>query len=122
MSNEKNTKSYIQSRLKSFVYAYHGWKELYKEPNFKIHLFATTAVIVAGIIRQLDAMRWVAIVFAIGLVLVSEALNTCIEKLCDYACKKQPAPEIKNIKDIAAMAVLIAAIISIVIAVLVFRV
>ncbi len=120
MDNEENSKNYIQSRLKSFVYAYHGLKQLYKEPNFKIHVFATIVVIAAGIIRQINTMRWIAIVFAIGLVLVSEALNTCIEKLCDFACEKKHSPEIKNIKDIAAMAVLIAAIISMVIAVFVF--
>jgi diacylglycerol kinase len=56
-------------------------------------------------------MEWIAIIFAIGIVVVSEMLNTAIEKLTDMV-----SPEInqkaKVVKDLAAGAVLIASIVA----------
>jgi diacylglycerol kinase len=47
-------------------------------------------------------------------------LNTSIEKLCDYSCENKFHPAIKVIKDVSAAAVLIAAFVSVAIAVIVF--
>ena len=109
------------SRRKSLSFAINGLKELIvQEPNAKIHLAATAAAIIAGIAQQIEPMQWAAITFAIALVWIAEAINTCIEKLCDFSSGHKWYPEIKIIKDIAAAGVLIAAIVSIVIAALVF--
>ena len=54
-----------------------------------------------------------------GLVWVTEILNTCLEKLADFITLEQH-PHIKYIKDLAAGAVLVAAIIAVVTGLLIF--
>ena len=118
---ESNKSMSVRSRKNSFAYAFSGLLQLFKqEPNVKLHALATIAAITAGIARHINSMQWTAIVFAIGLVWITEALNTCIEKLCNLWCENKWHPEIKIIKDIAASAVLIAAVVSISIGIIVF--
>jgi diacylglycerol kinase len=119
MDHEKTTS--LNSRRKSFSYAFNGLRLIFKqEPNFKLHTVAAAVVIIAGIIRHIHTRQWMAIVFAIGLVWITEAINTCIEMLCNFSCENKFHPEIKVIKDIAAAAVLISAVVSVVIGVIVF--
>jgi diacylglycerol kinase len=109
------------SRKNSFYYAFSGLRSIFKqEPNVRLHALATVAAITAGCFRHITKGEWLAIVVAIGLVWITEALNTCIERLCDFACDNKIDPAIKVIKDIAAGAVLIAATIAVIIAVIVF--
>ena len=111
----------IRSRSKSFSYATNGLLQLFRqEPNVKLHALATVAVTIAGFVRHIGHWQWVAIVFAIGIVWITEAVNTCIEKLCDFCCDNKFHPAIKIIKDISAAAVLVAAMVSIATAVIVF--
>ncbi len=116
----KNKNMSYKSRYYSFVYAISGLKLLLAEPNVKIHFLATVVVIIAGYLKHLSSNQWIAISLAISIVWITEALNTCTEKLCDFACDNQIHPSIKIIKDIAAGAVLIAALTSCAIAVIIF--
>lgn len=103
----------LHARLQSMGYAVSGIKTLFSgEPNAKLHLLATVGVIIAGILQHLSKYEWVAIIVAIAIVWIAEAMNTALEKLCDFACNKAYYSEIKIIKDIAAGAVLIAALCS----------
>lgn len=86
----------------------------------RIHLAATIVVIIAGCIRHLDAKEWIAICIAIGLVWITEALNTAVEMMCDLFGRNMYHPAIKVIKDISAAAVLIAALVSVAVAGFVF--
>lgn len=109
-----------RSRYNSFGYALKGLLSLIRqEPNMQIHAAVAIMVIIAGIIRHLSALQWVAISIAIGLVLVCEAFNTGIEMLCDLYTKEYNQ-SVKMIKDIAAAGVLIASIVSVVIGIFVF--
>jgi len=104
----------VRARRNSFAYAWAGLVQLFKlEPNAKLHALATLLAIAAGIARHITVMQWSAIVFAIGLVWITEALNTCIEKLCNLWCDNKWHPEVKIIKDIAAGAVLVATLASV---------
>ena len=116
---KKNTFS-LQARALSFCHAFSGLKQLFKEPNMRIHIIATVAVIAAGIIRNIHRYQWMAILVSIALVWITEAFNTCVEMLCDYACDNKWHPVIKTIKDISAAAVLIAAILSVVVGTIIF--
>lgn len=119
MEYKKN--SGFTSRKNSFYYAFNGLARIFREePNAKLHALATVLAITAGYFRHIGKTDWLFIVAAIGLVWITEALNTCIEKLCDFACNNQWHPTIKIIKDISAGAVLLASIVSVVIAVIVF--
>lgn len=63
--------------------------------------------------------EWLAILLCIGLVIVVEILNTCIEKLCDlYSTEKNE--KIKYIKDLAAGGVLFASLIALTVGILIF--
>ncbi|MBC7552909.1 MAG: diacylglycerol kinase family protein [Taibaiella sp.] len=111
---------HIPTRLKAFGYALNGLRALWREPHIKLHCIAGIVAIVAGCIKTLDHLHWIAIFIAISLVWIAEALNTAIEKLCDFACNHQLSPAIKKIKDISAAAVLLAAILSVSIAIFTF--
>ncbi len=119
MNQQKNIS--LKSRKKSFSYAIHGIVALVKrEPNAKLHALASIVAVSAGIIRHISHWQWAMLAVAIGLVWITEALNTCIEKLCDFCCDNRIHPAIKIIKDISAAAVLIAAVVSIVVGTIIF--
>jgi diacylglycerol kinase len=119
--NTNNKNMSPTSRAKSFTYATNGlWQLLRQEPNAKLHAIATVVVLAAGIVRHIQLWQWIALVFAIGLVWITEALNTCIEKLCDFCCDNKFHPAIKIIKDISAAAVLLAAGVSLAVAFIIF--
>ena len=119
MKPEKSIK--IKSRINSFRYAFQGLRHLVgKEPNMLIHFVAAILVVIAGFVRNLNGMQWVAVLIAISLVMISEMFNTCIETLCDLYSKNEYHPAIKIIKDISAGGVLIAAIVSVIIGIIVF--
>ncbi len=110
----------FQKRIKSFTYAFRGIMSLVnKEHNARIHLVILVLVIVAGLIFKLGTHEWMAVVFASGLVFVSELLNTAIEKLADEVDPKWNE-RIGHVKDFAAGAVLVSAIVAIIIGALVF--
>ena len=103
-------------RVESFKYAWEGLLHLVQEePNARIHLVAAIAAVLCGWYFGIDKSEWLVIVLCIGIVLITEAINTAIENVCDYI---SPAyhDKIKIIKDLSAAAVLISAVISIIIA------
>lgn len=100
----------IHARARSFGYAARGLRQLVaREHNAWIHLAATLAVTPAGLALRLGPSDWRWLVVAAALVWMTEAVNTAIEALCDHL---HPGfdPAIGRIKDMAAGAVLVAAI------------
>jgi diacylglycerol kinase (ATP) len=79
------------------------------QQNAWIHLTATIVVVGAGIFLRLDRNEWIWIILAIMSVWAAEALNTAFEYLAD-AANPTFHPLIEKAKDVAAGAVLIAAI------------
>ena len=101
--------SWARGRLRSFTFAFGGIGFLLRaEPNMRIHLAASIAVVVAGVWLQIDVSDWRWIIAAIAMVLTAEALNTGVEQACNAVGREYRA-EIKAAKDVAATAVLIAA-------------
>ena len=108
------------SRVKSFRLAAKGILTMLRyEHNAWLHMLATVLVCTAGIYFGLDNHDWCWIVLAIGSVWMAEALNTALELLADVA-SPDFHPLVEKAKDVAAGAVLIASIGSVVIAMLVF--
>lgn len=89
------------------------------ERNAKIHLVITVSVVIAGFVFGITRIEWLIILLCIGIVLVAEALNTAIEKLGN-AISSDKNRLIKSAKDIAAGAVLLAAITAAIIGGLIF--
>lgn len=118
--NVKNEKFSITKRFKSFGYAFNGLKILFKEEhNARIHLLATIIVIGLAWFFKISSLEWIAILFAVGFVIVTEILNTAIENVSDFISPEKH-DAIKKIKDLSAGAVLISSIIALVIGVIVF--
>jgi len=110
----------IGDRLKSFKFAFNGIRILFvKEHNAWIHLAAALSVIISGIGFKISISEWVAVIFAIGLVFTSEAINTSIEKLSDFVSPEKQK-SIKEVKDLAAAGVLISSITALLIGLFVF--
>ncbi|MDD3738931.1 MAG: diacylglycerol kinase family protein [Lentimicrobiaceae bacterium] len=104
----------------SFKYALNGILLLFKRHrNFKIQFTIGILVVICAFIFKVSVYQWIAVLLCIGLVLSLEAINTVLEIIMD---KIQPeyCDTIKTAKDIAAGAVLIAAVISAVIGLIIF--
>lgn len=106
--------------FKSFGYALKGlYLALRAELNMRIHALAILVVTVVGIFLSLTAIEWAIIALTIGFVLAMELVNTAIEELVDLVSPEHN-PQAGKIKDIAASAVLVAAIVAVVVAVYIF--
>ncbi len=106
-------------RLQSFKFAFRGLFALLKtQPNARVHLLATIAVIIAGVLLHISAAEWCWLVLAMVAVWVAEALNTAIEQLADVVSPNFH-PAIARAKDLAAAGVLLAALGAVVIGALV---
>jgi diacylglycerol kinase len=100
----------VRKRLQSFRYAFQGLADLFRsQPNARIHLVAATAVVIAGFYFQVSRLEWMALILCIALVWALEAVNTALEYLTDLISPGQH-PLAGKAKDVAASAVLIAAI------------
>jgi diacylglycerol kinase (ATP) len=110
----------IAGRLRSFAYAGRGVRTLLvSQHNAWIHASATAGVVVAGVATRLERLEWLALVIAIVLVWMAEAINTAFEFLCDVA-SPDFHPLVARAKDVAAAAVLICAAGALVTALFVF--
>lgn len=115
-----NEKFSVKARLKSFVYAWAGIIRFFRtEHNAQIHLAVTIVVIFLSFLLKINKTETVAVVFSIAFVWVTEMINTAIEKAMDFITVERH-PQIRNVKDMAAGAVLVAAIVAVVIGGIVF--
>ncbi len=109
-----------RSRFGSFRFAFKGLLALLKdEHNSRIHLLSALAVIAAGIVLKISMPEWCLIIIVIGLVFMAELLNTALEEMSDII-DPEWNEKIRKVKDYAAAAVLISAIVSVVVGGLIF--
>jgi diacylglycerol kinase len=107
-------------RLKSLAHALRGVDYIVRtQPNARLHLLAAVLVCAAGVYVGLGRAEWLWVSVAIALVWSAEAFNTALEQLAD-ALHPARDPGIGRAKDVAAAAVLIAALGAAVIGLLVF--
>jgi len=108
------------ARARSFGYAFRGVVTLLAtQHNAWLHAAATVAVVALGVALGVSRIEWALLILAIALVWTAEGLNTALEWLCDVAAPEYN-PLVKKAKDVAAAAVLLAAIGSALIGLLVF--
>ena len=97
----------ISQFFQSVKHAIRGIYCLLSERHFRYHLAAAILVIGVGFYIGLSTMEWCLVAIAISIVMITEGINTAIERCVDLA-----SPEwhllAKDAKDIAAGAVLIA--------------
>ncbi len=111
---------FIKGRLRSVKFALKGmWLLLTTEDSIKAQSFFAFLIIIAGFYFDISATEWMLQLLAIGMVLVAESLNTAIEKVADFI-HPDYHEKIGFIKDIAAGAPGFAAIISLIIAAIIY--
>ena len=94
------------------------WTMLKTQQNAWTHCCATVVVVGMGFFLDVGLEDWRWLVLAISLVWVAEALNTAFEFLADVV-SPEFHPQVKHAKDVAAGAVLIAAMGAVIIGLLV---
>ena len=106
--------------IRSFAYAWNGLRICFAtEQNFRIHTLLTIVAVIFAIVFKISAIEWIATGFCIAFVIAMEMINTTIEKLCDMV-HQDVHPGIKKVKDIAAGAVLVSAIFSLITGLIIF--
>jgi len=112
--------SALKRRLASFRYAGRGVAAMLRsEPNARFHAAAAAAAVAAGLAFGIERVEWLAIALAIGGVLAAEAFNTAFEALCDLTSPARH-PLVERAKDVAAGAVLLAALAALAVGIIVF--
>jgi diacylglycerol kinase (ATP) len=86
--------------------------------NMRIHLIVTVGVLVGSVLLDLSKLEMIAVLVAIMFVLVTELINSAVEAVVDMLTD-QYDPRAKAAKDLAAGAVLLAAVNSLVVAYLI---
>lgn len=106
--------------VRAFRYAFRGLVDLFRtQSNARFHVGAALAAVSAGYWLDISRLEWVAAVLCIAVVLALEAVNTALEYLTDLVSPDYH-PLAGKAKDVAAGAVLVAAIGAAVVGCLIF--
>ena len=106
--------------IKSFGYALQGIYVATREQlNIRIHFLAVAVVTMAGLFFHIMPYEWCLIVICFGMVLTAELINSAIENLVDLVSPDHHHLAGK-VKDIAAGAVLVSAIATVIVSLFVF--
>lgn len=112
--------SFLVNRLKSVGYAFKGALYLVKtESSIKIQLCIAIGITIAGFCFNISKTEWLIQIVCIGLVMSLEGMNTAVEYLSDFIHPDRHK-SIGRIKDIAAGAVFIAAVITTIVALIIY--
>lgn len=112
----KPKSGFFSGRLKSIKFALRGlWILITTEDSIKIQLFFGIIATFLGFYFSISNIEWMLQTLVIGLVLVAESANTAIEKIADFI-HPEYHKEIEIIKDVAAGIPTFAALISLIIA------
>lgn len=105
----------------SVKHALEGVQTILKEErNMRNHAALGIIPLLMGWYFRINALEWIAIIFCIFLVIIMEFLNTIFETVVDMVTDYEFHPLAKKAKDIAAGAVLVTAVFSLIIAAVIF--
>lgn len=109
----------LARRVRSFGHAFGGIGIMFGEPSFRIQLGAGVIVLIAAAVFRVSAAEWLALILVSLAVLVMEMLNTVVEAVVDLASPGY-SPLARRAKDVAAGAVLVTALGSVIVGVYIF--
>jgi diacylglycerol kinase len=110
----------MKTFIKSVDFALQGMMQFFsKQRNAKLQTVMGITAITLGFIVSISPYQWLLVLFCIGLVISLEMINSAIEIFCDMVTTDFH-PKIKIIKDVAAGAVLVASLASLVIGLIIF--
>jgi diacylglycerol kinase len=106
--------------IASFRYAFRGlWYALRTQRNARVHISIAILAILLGVVLHISAVEFALVFVAITGVFIAEMFNTVFE-LCIDLASPDYHPLAKTAKDVAAGAVLLSAVLSVVIGLFVF--
>jgi len=119
--NKKNIRVKSPKQLiQSVGHAFTGFfTALKSEASLQIQTTLGTIAIGLGFYFKISTTEWIFVILSIAAVLTAETVNSSIEELADRVTMDKD-PMIKKVKDMAAGAVLISAIASLIIGCLIF--
>lgn len=105
---------------KSFSFAFEGFVHtISRNQNMRIHVLAGFSVLILAAIFRISRLEFLVLVASIFLVLFAEMVNTAIEETLNAITAEHKA-EIKIAKDVAAAAVLLTSIFSVIVGIVIF--
>lgn len=117
---EDKKKFSMIKRIKSSNHAFRGFMIVIKTThNFLFQIFIGLLAVILGIFFNLSIIEWIIVIFTIGLVLITEIINTAIEIDIDLTSPEYH-PYAKDTKDVSAAAVLFAVFVACLIGILIF--
>lgn len=115
------TKFKSQGFNNTFKNARKGFRLVLKsEMNIRVHVAVATFVIFLALYLKFSAVEFSLLVIVIGLVIVSEMLNTAIEFTLDSIYHNKYSRMVGMAKDISAGAVMFASMISVLVGIVLF--
>lgn len=119
-SPERARTADVWRTIYSFRHAGRGlaWA-LSTQANLRVHLLAGVLVLIAALLFRFSAIEFALLFVCIAIVVAAELVNTALEVLIDYAWPERN-PAVGRAKDLAAAAVLLAAIGTAVVGILLF--
>ena len=112
-------KQFIQARIRSFGYAFHGWGHVMKtQQNTWIHAIVTVAIFILAFWLNISTQDWAILIIRVAIVFTAEFINTAIEAVVDLV-SPDPHHLAKVSKDVGAAAVLVAALAAVLIGLLI---
>lgn len=110
----------IVARFKSMAHAWRGLGIFIRTThNSWVQIFFGILAVLLGFILKISMTEWLFIIFAIGIVFITEALNTAFEIDIDLTSPTYH-PYARDTKDVAAGAVLLSVIIAVIIGLIIF--
>ncbi len=119
--SKKEIKAWREVKIKDrFLNAFRGMYVFYKTSrHFSVLVFSVLMVVFLGFFLNVSSFEWIALIFSIGFVIVSEVFNTAIEIDIDLTSPDYH-PFARDTKDVAAAAVVLSVFTSAIIGLIVF--
>jgi len=121
MESKKELKAWREvKKSEKFLNAFRGLYVFGKTTkSLYVHIAATIIVVILGFYFSVSNFEWIMLVFSIGFVIVTEAINTSIEIDIDLTSPEYH-PFARDTKDVAAASVLLSAVTAVIIGLIIF--
>lgn len=111
----------IRKTLRKFRNAFRGIRSgLLYDQSILIQIILAVCTVIIFALLGITQVEWLFVISAIFAVLITEFLNSAVEDVCDLLVKNYNL-HVKEIKDIAAAAVLLAALYAILVAAIILK-
>ncbi|MFV0558635.1 MAG: diacylglycerol kinase family protein [Enterococcus sp.] len=107
--------------ITSVEFALTGIKTVFEEErNMRKHVASGIVALIAGLLFHFNVIEWLWLLLAVFLVILAEIINTIFENVVDMVTNYHFHPIGKKVKDMAAGAVLITSVFSVVVGAILF--